>query len=447
MDPWPKTRKLECVYSETTKSRRKVVLLLLNYGYFYESFFRTVALHLAKENEVHVWFEDAPRLLREESICLAKKDAVSGLISDSRVFTPVRFSTSRRNNLKSFRSKYSDALNESIETDSSFDQIYVLNSSRLSTIAFLDAMKIKGSEIIVVRPMGMEKKFKYILQEASQSHCYKISKSFSFKLFFLQEVLKTLWIQRKVSNSDTKINKGKPSSENKDSEKKSFVFALPTRELFGYFFSSLPRGLRDWYESVVFFANTRITSRVLLPSSAMATLLSEIAPGPDYLAFAPPCNPNVVETIQGVGILFPPAYVGKTEIWHFSREAANFLSSCKSDTISARLHPHQSADSVIFTALKDIEGCEVSNLDFEGFVEAHSIFIVYGRNSSLPVVLKTLKPYCQVIAILESEDSREEFAFLSSSESWMDQIYGPKGEPLPKIFDSRNAGESLQSLL
>lgn len=435
------------MYSETNESRRKAVLFFLNYGYFYESFFRTLALHLSKGNEVHVWFEDQPRLLREESISLAKKDAVSGLIADSRVFAPVGFSTSRRNNLRVWRSKYSDALKENLETDTLFDQVYVLNSSRLATIAFLEAMKIRGSEIIVVRPMNMEKRFKHIFAKASQSHSYKISKSFSFKLFFLREVLKTFWVQRKVRITGLKLKKGKPSSENKDSAKKSFVFALPTRELFGYFFSSLPRGLKDWYESVVFFANTRITSRVLLPSSAITTLLSEIAPGPDYLAFAPSGNPNVVETIQGVGILFPPAYVGKSEIWHFSREASNYLASCKSDTISARLHPHQSADPEIFAALKDIEGCEISNLDFDGFVEAHSIFVVYGRSSSLPVVLKTLKPDCKVVAILESEDSDEESAFLGSSESWIDQVYGPDGEPLPKIFDYRDAGESLQGLL
>ena len=429
-------------------SSRKVALIFVNYGYFYDSFFRAIALRLSKENEVHVWFEGQPRLVRAESVSLAQKDADSGLIADSRVFTPKGFSTSRRNNLGIWRSNYSKAVKNNLEIDVSFDQVYVLNSSRLATIAFLEAMKIKGSEIIVVRPMAMEARFRIILEKFRARYSSKMPMSFGFKLLFIQEVVKAFWAKRRVRKALLKPKNEASSSHNKDSGDRPVVFALPTRELFGYFYNSLGRGLKDWYESILFFANTRITSRVLVPSLELATLLTKVAPGPDYVSFSPPSNQNTVENDKGVGIFFPPGYISKTEIKKFCQRVEIYLSHINPAKITVRLHPHQSgAYKNLDTPEVLIKGSALSNLDFVGFVEAHSTFIVFGRTTSLPVAVKLLKPDARVISIPESEFSKVELDSGQLSAGWIDQVYDKEDSTAPGVGGGRNFGATLNELL
>lgn len=409
--------------SENIGSKSYRILLVVGYGYFYESFFRPIATFLSREHEVHVWFLGSRRLLRAESISLAEKDVSDGKIAGSRVFMPKNALQSKRSNMRKFRSRYSEILSLHTRHPQLFDHAFVINSSDLTTLPVLEAMHRNGTKITVVRPNTSESRFRSLIERSDSFKCPLLSKAARFRLVFFWEVASAALALLASKAKWPSLQKSVSEATGQSSQNQVTRFALPTRGLFGYFFSSLFRGLSDWYESNALFLNSRITTCVMVPNTGQAKLLASITPGPEYLPYGPPNLKIAPKVTESVGVFFPPGYSDKKEFEYFINEVNQFLSYSKIEIVTVRLHPHHSGGSDLQQLAKKVENCQIYETDLLTFIERHSIFIVYSNSSSLPVTLKLLKPTSKVILIPKSSAKEAETKPWDSMDGWMDSFF------------------------
>lgn len=375
------------------KSEAQSILILINYSYFYDSFFRPLILRLGKTHRVHVWFDSRPEYLQQAQFQRAEADKKSGIIVEVkrvRLEHKIEAPTKWKTLFRTFQT-----LKFELEEDPTedFNHVLALNSSLYRNLRVLEGLVNKGAILTVLRPMTVETNLRLLFTRARDSRESRMSNFWVARLSLIKQVLKSTAIQTLHGFTPPPWKTRVVRARVGDSDLETLYAPLVTLPFF--LLRSYWYGLRDWLQSCVLFSNTRITHTVLVPNLALATVLSEIAPGPRYLAFGPGA-PTLRQSKMHLGICAPPSNLEPKMLISFIDDVLKITNSQSWTTVSYRHHPNTKhlPDYLVSRLRNESTSKEVliNDSTFDAFAREHSHFVVPNSNSSLAVILKMHNP-------------------------------------------------------